>query len=198
MEYEKIFTFKVEGSGWLNRKTNIYKLIQAPGADKMIVVDEFLVYIDYETRTGISYNGVARPSDTNAYVVGFYATESGQSISTAAHGVGGNFYTLGVMPRDFMANSNIDRGYYRDVPVHQSALIPNRSLFWKTARDCTTTSNAPGGPHYIKIKYRIVDISDEFSDNGVNHKIDTSNYHGQYAHSANLQKDYTDAGSAVQ
>jgi hypothetical protein len=102
------------------------------------------------------------------------------------------------MPRDFMANSNIDRGYYRDVPVHQSALIANRSLFWKTARDCTSTSNAPGGPHYIKIKYRIVDISDEFSDNGVNHKIDTSSYHGQYAHSANLQKDYNDAGQAVQ
>ena len=29
MEYEKIFTFKVEGSGWVNRATNPYKIIQA-------------------------------------------------------------------------------------------------------------------------------------------------------------------------
>ena len=197
MEYEKIFTFKVEGSGWVNRASNPYKIIQAPGADKMIVVDEFLVYIDYETRTGVGYGQhVARPTDQAAYSVGFYQTETGQAIGTAAHGVSGTFYTLGVMPGGFM-NNTADRGYYRDVPVHQSALIANRSLFWKTNRDCNS-SNVPGGAHYIKIKYRIVDISDEFSDNGVNHKIDTSSYHGQYAHTANLQKDYNDAGQAVQ
>ena len=197
MEYEKIFTFKVEGSGWVNRATNPYKIIQAPGADKMIVVDEFLVYIDYETRTGIGYGQhVPRPSDQAAYSVGFYQTETGQALGTAAHGVSGTFYTLGIMPGGFM-NNTADRGYYRDVPVHQSALIANRSLFWKTNRNCSS-SNVPGGAHYIKIKYRIVDISDEFSDNGVNHKIDTSSYHGQYAHTANLQKDYNDAGQAVQ
>lgn len=197
MEYEKVFTFKVEGSGWVNRATNPYKIIQAPGADKMIVVDEFLVYIDYETRTGIGYGQhVARPSDAAAYSVGFYQNETGQAIGTAAHGVSGTFYTLGIMPGGFM-NNTADRGYYRDVPVHQSALIANRSLFWKTNRNCNS-SNVPGGAHYIKVKYRIVDISDEFSDNGVNHKIDTSSYHGQYAHTANLQKDYNDAGQAVQ
>ena len=213
MEYEKIFTFKVTGSGWLNRQSNPYKLIQAPGADKIIVVDEFAVFIDYETRTGISNSGIARVNDTNAYVVGFYKNETGQSThnstpyntstnSDTAFGItmsGGNeFFTLGVMPRGFMQNSTFDRGYYRDVPVHQSALIPNRSLFWKTARNCTSTSNAPGGAHYIKIKYRVIDISAEFSDNGVNHIIDTSNYDGQFAHLPDLRKDYNDAGQAVQ
>ena len=112
MEYEKIFTFKVEGSGWVNRATNPYKIIQAPGADKMIVVDEFLVYIDYETRTGIGYGQhVARPSDQAAYSVGFYQTETGQALGTAAHGVSGTFYTLGIMPGGFM-NNTADRGYY--------------------------------------------------------------------------------------
>ena len=197
MEYEKIFTFKISGNGWVNRASNPYKIIQAPGTDKMIVVDEFLVYIDYETRTGLGYGQhVARPTDQAAYSVGFYQTETGQALGTAAHGVSGTFYTLGVMPGGFM-NNTADRGYYRDVPVHQSALIANRSLFWKTNRDCNS-SNVPGGAHYVKIKYRVVDISDEFSDNGVNHKIDTSSYHGQYAHTANLDKSYNDAGQAVQ
>ena len=110
-------------------------------------------------------------TDSTAYSVGFYSAETGQSQSTAAHGVSGQFYTLGIMPGNFVHQSTTDRGYYRDVPVHQSAPIANRSLFFKTARDCTSTSNAPGGPHYIKIKYRVVDISDEFSDSGVDYTL---------------------------
>ena len=162
----------------------------------MIIVDEFIVYIDYETRTGISYNGIARVgTDSTAYSVGFYQNETGQSQSTAAHGVSSTFYTLGVMPGGFMNNTS-DRGYYRDVPVHQSALIPNRSLFFKTARDCSSTSNAPGGAHYIKVKYRVVDISDEFSDSGVDYTLSSSSYHGQYAHDADGQKQYNDNGTA--
>ena len=131
-----MFTFKeVEGSGWVNRASNPYKIIQAPGADKMIVVDEFLVYIDYETRTGVDYGQhVARPTDQAAYSVGFYQAETGQAMEQLHMVLSGTFYTLGVMPGGFM-NNTADRGYYRDVPVHQSALIANRSLFWKTNRD---------------------------------------------------------------
>ena len=194
-EYEKIFTFKVTGSGWVNRATNPYKVLQAPGTDKMIIVDEFLVYIDYETRTGIG-NGahVARSYEAAAYSVGFYENETGQSQNTAAHGIGGTFYTLGVMPGGFMNNTS-DRAYYRDVPVHQSALIANRSLFWKTSRNCSS-SNVPGGAHYIKIKYRVVDISEEFSNAGTDQTIGSSSYHGQYAYNADGGKAFNDSGQA--
>jgi hypothetical protein len=196
MEYEKIMTFKIEGNGWVNRKSNPYKLIQAPGADKMIVVDEFLVYIDYATRTGVGNSGIGLSYEAAAYSVGFYLNETGQSISTANHGVSSTFYTAGVMPGGFM-NTSLDRGYYRDVPVHQSALIANRSLFFKTSRNCSSSSNAPGGAHYIKIKYRIVDISEEFNAAGCNQTIDVSGYHGQYAHDADGEKRYTDGGNAT-
>jgi hypothetical protein len=192
-EYEKIFTFKVSGNGWVNRSSNPYKLIQAPGVDKMIVVDEFLVYIDYATRTGLGGSGIGLSYEQAAYSVGFYLNETGQAQNTAAHGVGGTFYTAGIMPGGFM-NTTLDRGYYRDVPVHQSALIANRSLFFKTSRNCSSSSNAPGGAHYIKIKYRVIDISDEFSDSGTDQTISSSSYHGQYAHSADGQKQYTDSG----
>jgi len=195
MEYEKIMTFKISGNGWVNRSSNPYKLIQAPGADKMIVVDEFLVYIDYATRTGLGSSGISVFSGT-AYSVGFYYNETGQSISTANHGISGTFYTSGIMPAGFM-NATVDRGYYRDVPVHQSALIANRSLFFRTQRNCSSSGNAPGGAHYIKIKYRIVDISEEFNAVGCNQTIDVSTYHGQYAHNADGKKQYNDAGQAT-
>ena len=97
------------------------------------------------------------------------------------------------MPGGFM-NNTTDRGYYRDVPVHQSALIANRSLFFKTHRNCTSINNAPGGAHYIKIKYRVVDISEEFSNAGTDYTIDSSSYHGQYAHNADGGKQYNDSG----
>ena len=196
MEYEKIFTFKVEGNGWVNRSSNPYKLIQAPGTDKMIVVDEFLVYIDYATRTGIGSSGIGYAYEQAVYSVGFYLNETGQSISTANNGVSGTFYTAGIMPGGFM-NTSLDRGYYRDVPVHQSALIANRSLFFKTSRNCSSSSNAPGGAHYIKIKYRIIDISEEFNAAGCNQTINVSGYHGQYAHNADGQKQYNDSGNPV-
>ena len=196
-EYEKIFTFKVSGNGWVNRSSNPFKILQAPGTDKMIIVDEFLVYIDYESgngNTGLGYNGyLARVTDSAAYSIGFYANESGQSQSQASHGVSSNFYTLGIMPGGFM-NNTTDRGYYRDVPVHQSALIANRSLFFKTHRNCTSINNAPGGAHYIKIKYRVVDISEEFSNAGVDYTLSSSSYHGQYAHNADGGKQYNDSG----
>jgi hypothetical protein len=94
-------------------------------------------------------------------------------------------------------NTSLDRGYYRDVPVHQSALIANRSLFFKTSRNCSSSSNAPGGAHYIKIKYRVIDISEEFNAAGCNQTINVSNYHGQYAHDADGEKRYNDAGQAT-
>ena len=199
MEFEKIFTFKVSGNGWINRSSNAYKLIQAPGADKMLIVDEFMVYIDYETRTGIGSSGIAYHSDSTAYSIGFFENETGQQNMTGANFVvGGTYYTLGIMPRDFMAAASTDRGFYQDVPKTKSRVLPNRSLFWKTMRNCASTGNAPGGAHYIKIKYRILDISEEFNNAGVNHIIDSSSYHGRYAHTANLDKSYNDAGQAVQ
>ncbi len=198
MEFEKIFTFKVSGSGWLNRSTNAYKLIQAPGADKMLIIDEFMVYIDYETRTGIGSSGIAYHADSTAYSIGFFENETGQQNMTGANFVvGGSYFTLGIMPRDFMAASTSDRGFYQDVPKTKSRVLPNRSLFWKTMRNCASTGNAPGGAHYIKIKYRILDISEEFNAAGCNHIVDSSSYHGRYAHNADLLKTHNDAGGAV-
>ena len=165
----------------------------------MLIVDEFMVYIDYETRTGIGASGVAQGSDTTAYSIGFFENETGQQNMTGANFVvGGSYFTLGIMPRDFMQASQSDRGFYQDVPKTKSRVLPNRSLFFKTMQNCSSLGNAPGGAHYIKVKYRILDISEEFNNAGCNHIIDSSSYHGRYAHSANLQKDYNDAGQAVQ
>ena len=198
MEYEKVYTFKVSGNGWVNRSTNPYKILQAPGADKMIVVEDFVVYIDYETRTGIGSSGIAYNSDTTAYSIGFFENETGQQNMTGANFVvGGSYHTLGTMPRDFVHNSTIDRGYYQDVPKAKSRLIPNRSIFFKTMRNCSSSGNAPGGAHYIKVKYRILDISEEFNNAGCNHIVDSSSYHGRYAHDVDLEKNYNDAGQAV-
>ena len=198
MEYEKIFTFKVSGNGWVNRVSNPYKIIQAPGADKMLIVDEFVVYIDYETQTGIGSSGIAYNADTTAYSIGFFDNETGQQNQSGANFVvGGTYHTLGIMPRDFVHNSTTDRGFYQDVPKTKSRLIPNRSLFFKTMRNCSSSGNAPGGAHYIKVKYRILDISEEFNNAGCNHIVDSSSYHGRYAHDADMQKQYGDDGSAI-
>ena len=170
--YERIYTIKISGSGWLNRNTNPIPIFP-PSGNHFVVVEDFVVYIDYETRTGISNNGIARLNDTNAYTVGFF--ENAQSGNSPGSG---QFFTLGVMPQNFVRNATTDQGYYRDVPVHQSKLLPNRGLFLRTARDCTTTSNAPGGTHYIQIKYRIINTSSEMEsevDYNVNYAGTTSN-----------------------
>ena len=69
---------------------------------------------------------------------------------------------------------------------------------FKTSRNCVSSSNAPGGAHYIKIKYRVMDISEEFNNAGCNQKVDSSSYHGRYAHDVDLEKIYDDSGLAVQ
>jgi len=170
--YERVYTIKISGSGWLNRNTNPIPIFP-PSGNHFVVVEDFVVYIDYQTRTGISNNGIARLNDTNAYTVGFY--ENAQSGNSPGSGT---FYTLGVMPQQFVRNATVDQGYYRDVPVHQSKLLPNRGLFLRTARDCTSTSNAPGGIHYVQIKYRIINTSSEMEsdvDYDVNYAGTTSN-----------------------
>ena len=170
--YERVYTIKISGSGWLNRNTNPIPIFP-PSGNHFVVVEDFVVYIDYETRTGISTSGIARLNDTNAYTVGFY--ENAQSGNSPGSG---QFYTLGVMPQQFVRNATTDQGYYRDVPVHQSKLLPNRGLFLRTARDCTSTSNAPGGTHYVQIKYRIINTSSEMEsdvDYNVNYAGTTSN-----------------------
>ena len=170
--YERIYTIKISGSGWLNRNTNPIPIFP-PSGNHFVVVEDFVVYIDYETRTGISNNGIARLNDTNAYTVGFF--ENAQSGNSPGSG---QFFTLGVMPQNFVRNATTDQGYYRDVPVHQSKLLPNRGLFLRTARDCTSTSNAPGGTHYVQIKYRIINTASEMLgevDYDVNYAGTTSN-----------------------
>ena len=66
--------------------------------------------------------------------------------------------------------------------------------FFKTHRNCTSINNAPGGAHYIKVKYRVVDISEEFSNAGTDYTISSSSYHGQYAHNADGSKAFNDSG----
>ena len=170
--YERIYTIKISGSGWLNRYSNPIPIFP-PSGNHFVVVEDFVVYIDYETRTGIGSSGIANSGNTNAYTIGFFQNaQSGNSPGS------GTFYTLGVMPRTFVQNATTDQGYYRDVPVHQSRLLPNRGLFLRTGRNCTSTSSAPGGTHYIQIKYRIINTSSEMEsdvDYDVNYAGTTSN-----------------------
>ena len=173
--YERVYTIKISGSGWLNRHSNPIPIFP-PSGNHFLVVEDFVIYIDYAIRTGISNSGIAGSGQQNAYSIGFYENAQG-SGSTASPG-SGQFFTLGVMPKNFVQNATTDQGYYRDVPVHQSKLLPNRGLFLRTGRDCTSLSNAPGGIHYVQIKYRIINTSSEMEsdvDYDVNYAGTTTN-----------------------
>ena len=86
--YERVYTIKISGSGWLNRYSNPIPIFP-PSGNHFIVVEDFVVYIDYETRTGIGSSGIANSSHTNAYTVGFYQNPQLGSVPGS-----GTFYTF--------------------------------------------------------------------------------------------------------
>jgi len=153
---EKEITFSIEGTGWVGRHSNPVKLLDAPGADKMIVVQEINILINYTAPIGIGSNGICRTTDNTAYAVGFYQ----------GSGTNGNFTVTGVMPRatmQFTTTTN-DRIVNRDVPVEGTKLYPNKALYWKTTRDASSTfGQYPGAQHIVKVRYRILDVSTEFT-----------------------------------
>ena len=153
---EKEITFSIEGSGWVGRHSNPVKLLEAPGADKMIVVQEINILINYTAPIGIGSSGICRTTDNTAYAVGFYQ----------GSGTNGNFTVTGVMPRATMqyTTTTNDRIVNRDVPVEGTKLYPNKALYWKTTRDAANNTNSyPGAQHIVKVRYRILDVSTEFT-----------------------------------
>ena len=153
---EKEITFSVEGTGWVGRHSNPVKILDAPGADKMIVVQEINMLILYSAPLGIGSSGIARTTDNTAYAVGFFQ----------GSGTNGNFTVTGVMPRNAMQYTTTTnaRIVNRDVPVEGTKLYPNKALYWKTTRDASSSFGAyPGAQHIIKVKYRILDVSTEFT-----------------------------------
>jgi hypothetical protein len=153
---EKEITFSIEGTGWVGRHSNPVKILDAPGADKMIVVQEINILINYTAPIGIGSNGICQTNDNTAYMIGFYQ----------GSGTNGNFTVTGVMPRatmQFTTTTN-DRIVNRDVPVEGTKLYPNKALYWKTTRNASSSFGSyPGAQHIVKVRYRIVDVSTEFT-----------------------------------
>ena len=110
----------------------------------------------YSAPLGIGSSGIARTTDNTAYMVGFFQ----------GSGTNGNFTVTGVMPRNTMQYTTTTnaRIVNRDVPVEGTKLYPNKALYWKTTRDASSSFGAyPGAQHIIKVKYRILDVSTEFT-----------------------------------
>ena len=153
---EKEITFSIESTGWVGRHSNPVKLLDAPGADKMIVVQEINILINYSAPLGIGSNGICQTNDNTAYAIGFYQ----------GSGTNGNFTVTGVMPRATMqyTTTTNDRIVNRDVPVEGTKLYPNKALYWKTTRNAGSSfGQYPGAQHIVKVRYRIVDVSTEFT-----------------------------------
>ena len=155
---EKEITFSIEGNGWINRHSNPVKILDAPGADKMIVVQEINILIQYSAPIGIGSQGICRTTDNTAYMIGFFQ----------GSGTNGNFTVTGVMPRNTMQNTTTtnNRILNRDVPVEGTKHYPNKALYWKTTRDAPINlpTTHPGAQHIVKVKYRILDVSTEFEN----------------------------------
>ena len=144
----------VTGSEIKNSGSTPLVLINSPGAGKAIQVVEFILFVDYASPTADIVNSTS---------------VKGQLYVEGSDGVGSNqVVTYGTILRKFLVASG-DTIFNRDVPVEMGRLFADSPLKYRTVfipSTPTNFNNTPGSTYKFKIRYRIIDIANDFTASG--------------------------------
>lgn len=144
----------ITGADIKNSGSTPLVLINSPGAGKAIQVVEFILFVDYASPTATILNS------TNV---------KGQLYVEGSDGVGSNqVVTYGTILRKFLVASG-DTLFNRDVPVEMGRLFADSALKYRTViipSGPVNFDNTPGSTYKFKIRYRIIDIANDFTSSG--------------------------------
>lgn len=161
-EDQKVATFRVSGSGFMNLNTKPKHLIPAPGAGKYILPFEIFVLQDYHTRAGFSN----MPANQPVYAIGTVPDINNPSS---------NFQQLWGLHKTPATTHTEDVIAYRATPITPSKVVhANAPLILRqgssqqsamgsfTETDPNANPQYPGGQHFISIRYMILDADQDF------------------------------------
>ena len=154
----RVQTFKISGDGFLNLNASPKTLIATPGVGKAIRVHDICFYVDHNGNKGVGAGGFDQGSEA-CYNVGIH--------SDTTYASNEQFYAMAGLPRNVL-NSEPGDFIWAGEPDDDFRVLPNRALLLKSpATNEITTSNTaakPGGAHYIKIRYQILNLSSDFQN----------------------------------
>lgn len=152
----KVETFKISGDGFLNLHTSPKTLISTPGAGKAIVVHQVTFYVDHNGLKGTSAGGFDNDG-LSCYTVGMHQDSTYDSSES--------FYACAGLPR-VVLNSEAGDFLWAGEPDEDYRILADRPLLLRSPslNNITTanTSSKPGGAHYIKIRYQILNLASDF------------------------------------
>lgn len=163
-EDQKIATFKISGSGFMNMNSKPKVLVPAPGTGKYILPFEIFVYQQYQFRPGFSN----MPNNQPVYAIGTIPNIANPSVG---------FQQLWGLHKTPATSYTHDVIAYRAVPiVPNKAVLENTALILRQGSDHqslmgtfdSSNPNAntqyPGGQHFISIRYMILDKDQDFKN----------------------------------
>ncbi len=154
----RVQTFKISGDGFLNLNASPKTLIPTPGPGKAIRVHDVCFYVDHNGDKGVGAGGFDEGSEA-CYNVGIH--------SDTTYASNEQFYACAGLPRNLLVSEPGDF-IWAGEPDDNFRILPNRALLLKSpaASEITTANTAakPGGAHYIKIRYQILNLSSDFQN----------------------------------
>jgi hypothetical protein len=163
IESERVTTTAITGSGYLNLNTKPKALIDAPGSGKIILPTEIYIMQSYNSGNSANHatnrTGVGNWSLTNN--VNAFTINSYQSGFSGAKNVFANYPGDSARkPETFVS--------YRGARVTEHDIVGffNRPLCISSTsvNEFTNMNQVPGGTHFIKIKYSILEGDADFRE----------------------------------
>lgn len=152
----KVETFKISGDGFLNLNTSPKTLISSPGAGKAIIVHQVTFYVDHNSNKGTSAGGFDT-DQLSCYTVGMHQDSTYVESES--------FYACAGLPRTVL-HSEAGDFLWAGEPDEDYRIFADRPLLLRApaANNITTANTAqkPGGAHYIKIRYQILNLASDF------------------------------------
>ena len=162
IESERVTTSAISGSGYLNLNTKPKALINAPGSGKIILPTE--VYILQSYNSGDPANHLTNRTgagDWNQGNVPAFTINSFQSGFSGAKNIYAKFTKFAASKKETFVS-------YKSTPStdHDIAAFFNRPVCISapSQNEFTNMNQVPGGIHFIKIKYSILEGDADFRE----------------------------------
>jgi len=165
IESERVVTFQISGSGYLNLRDEPKILINSPGSGKAIFVEE--VYFLQSFNSGDSANHATNASGRGAFATGT-SVPNPFRISTMSSGTSGIAAASAFFPKEGIRSQDTFFMYKDSLPTDNfRKLFFNRPVMLDSPTgansvNLTNINQVPGGSHFIKIKYTVFQSEADF------------------------------------
>ena len=137
--------------------SNYYKILDAPGANKVIIVRELELFIDADTSTGHGFPG--------KFEIIMLTPSSAGNLTTQ----GSRVTTFATIPKNVLNFQYADEFdsiaqdtvYVRDAPSVAGRAFPNTALYLRPTANYTVNTT-PGSDYYFRLTYKLMDLTLDF------------------------------------